>query len=232
MSPKPFSIVLLVAALGLTHAPHVDAASITGIDTGLGLVGPGVGTFTDGVRDAPAPDNQVGFAPLWDFTLRFEHPGYIDLPLVASPTADGANEYDLYVSIQNFSGQTWTGFRIHLGRGTGASFATASSDGLDFDTPDRDALFIDSGTVFTIDPVTYQEDLLEWTGGTPMTAGPSPTAISSFSFPIDVPDINDLTIRFEPVAAVPEPASTTLWIAAALMFNFLGCTRRAGPCAP
>ena len=215
MSLTAHNIGLLMVVISLACSPLAQAASIAGIDSGTGLVGPGVGIFTDGSIDPAQPDNQFGFSALWDFTLRFEHPGYIDLPIITSTTPEGVNEYDLYVSIQNFSGETWIGFQILLGHGASTSFATTPSDGLDFDTPDLDAFFVDSGTVFTIDPSTYEEDLLQWIGGTAMVAGPSTTAISSFSFPIDIPDITDFTIRFQPItASVPEPHTITLLVAA------------------
>jgi hypothetical protein len=197
--------------LGSVLAASANAASITGIDTGVGLVGPGTGQFTDGSRDPAFPDNQIGFASLWDFSLVFDHPGYIDLPVLASPTLDGANEYLIFSNIENASSEPWIGFRILLGRGTGSEFTQTSGDGLDFDTPDRDSFLLDSGTVFNIVPDIYDENLLEWRGGTPMMFSPSSSSISTFKFPIDVPDITDFTIRFQPITAIPVPTTMMLW---------------------
>jgi len=108
----------------------------------------------------------------------------------------GTTEYFFIEFIINDTGATWRDYHVELGFGTGEGFTPSGADGLDLDTPDKDAppvaltlLDVAEGrldaSVFS--SLTHMDDGIWWDGGSvPPTA--SEEGILVVAFALDVPD--------------------------------------------
>lgn len=200
-----------------------SAGVITAI-TAFSLPGFSTGSLTVGAAAAPNNDNAAAASPngiaYSSIFLNAGGLGNADIEF-AVENSGGTTEYRFFappfaIPVINNTGQSWTDFHFRLGFGTGAGFiASASSDLLDFDTPDADPTPVSS--VFT--SLSHQSDALDWSGATVPSVGPV-----RFAFAIDVPDnlqlvnpsgLNRFTLRFAPgvAATVPEPSTTMLLLA-------------------
>jgi hypothetical protein len=201
--------ILLAAITASLCAPAVSHAGVITALTTLILPGTSTGTVGSfGLTPAPNNDNAGAVNPNgFSYTLFINSLGLIEAEFTVQPSA-GTTEYRVTQNFVNLSGQPWSTFAFELGFGTGASFVRSGADGLDFDTPDGDP----APTASSFSGLSYQSDLIRWTGGSGALA-------TQFAFSIDVPDnlqtvnpsgLNRFTLRQTPNAAVPEPASLLL----------------------
>lgn len=203
----------LTIALAFVFVAVAATANAGMIDFSAGAVivnGPGIGNVAVPVAVTPDPnnDNQDGSTPADDNNItipikRFDNPGYIDIVFPVSDT-DGVSEYVVFENVDNNTGVDWVGYTLQLGNGLGASFVPSTAgDGLDFDSPGHDpaASFFSTGFANLAIP---SEDKLVFSGGTQGTGS------QNYSFRIDVPDMDNFTIRQLPTP-VPEPCSLSLF---------------------
>ncbi len=211
---------LLIASWCFFPSLEVSAGVLNGFPA---IVGPGapIGIPT-AVTGAPNNDdytgpgasnpNQISLSGINIFGA-----GPVDLviPVTNSGTvAPGTTEYFLNVgNAVNNSGVAWSGFRVELGSGSGASFAGLGGNpipnvvGLDFDFPTPDPL--SSPTFATI---VHGADLIVFTGGFVPLGG----IATGQDFAFDIPDTTDplgaydFTIRLQPIP-VPEPSGLLLF---------------------
>jgi hypothetical protein len=193
-------------------ALDASAATITGLGT---TIFPGASTGAIGpVGSTPAPnnDNATSASPnVILYSIFFNSLGTLDVEFIAA-NSGGTTEYLVPQSLVNNSGQTWTDFHLELGFGVGTAFIrSGDTDGLDFDTPDRDPA--PTSSVFTV--LDHQPDTLDWSGGSVPSIGGV-----AFALAIDVPDnlstfhpgaLNAFTLRqFPTTASVSEPGTMLL----------------------
>lgn len=186
--------------------------------------GPGLGAELKnqlGPAFGPIDDNQVFLSgETWEIDLRITSVAPVYIPVVVDTTESGTVEYDVFMEIENRTPHAWTGLRIDLGFGGGASpfLISPSSDGLDTDFPDQDNLTEANGS-FDVSPLAWTEDTIVFGGGSPMNPHPDLASFDQpFLFAIDVPDsISAFTIRITPIAPttfaeVPEPACAAMLV--------------------
>ena len=207
----------VVLGMSVAGAP-VGAATIQTFDSASG---PGLQTlsFNNFVLDTINNDNVVGSSPnqILINQKAFGVSDYIDMDFTLADSG-GTTEYVLVEGLGNNTADTWTGYRIVLGFGLGASFVESTAgDGLDFDAPDYDSPTVLAVPFFSTVTTTEDEILLS-------DGAMGPLTFSNLIFTVDVPDgISSFTIRQIPVV-VPEP-STGLLLAFGLLA--LGRVRRA-----
>jgi hypothetical protein len=186
-------------------------ASAAVINPSPTVVGNGNGTVsTIVITGAPGNDNvtTVGNPNVQINGKNFTALGPIDI-VFTTTNSTLVSEYLVAEGVTNSTGQTWAGYKIELGFGSGGSFvASPAGDGLDFDAPTFDPLPT-AGTSFTT--LATGQDTLLFTSGTGVANG-NPL---SLQFSIDVPDGlagNTFTLRQTPLNAsmVPEPTGVAL----------------------
>lgn len=182
--------LLLVMVLSYTTA---DAGTITGVG---GVFGPGLGYVQGLLLYSKLPNNDnslnattengVGFDE-----IVFDQAAPIDIVLDVS-NSGGTSEYSALESLYNFTPDTWLGYEIELGFGTGSDFRPAQRGvGLDFDAPDHDRAPIS----ILFSSVTVTESLLIFEDGEAPFGW-----VDAVFFDIDVPDgISQFTLRHTPI---------------------------------
>lgn len=141
---------VLACSLTACIAASIAANASAGVISGATQFGPNAGTGPRlGAISVPAivttlPNNDNSPTPgaLDDNIVvpikRFDFNGYIDIDFAVTPSG-GVAEYKFFESVDNNTGDIWSGYTIMLGYGVGAIFMQSTSgDGLDFDVPDLD----------------------------------------------------------------------------------------------
>jgi hypothetical protein len=185
------SVVLGVAGIG---SAAIIAPSPAPVVSGAGVASVIVSTSSPNNDNAVIPGGTISV-----IGKNFTSIGPIDIvfPLTSS---GGTTEYFVSEGITNSTGQTWVGFKIELGFGSGTGFvASTSIDALDFDKPNSDPT--PASTAFST--LVHGDDLISWSNGSIPSGG-----VMSKSFSIDIPDslgVGTVTLRQTPI--IPEPAS-------------------------
>ena len=203
----------VVAALLLTTFGLSEAATITNVNT-FSLPGFSTGFLSPGLTTSPNNDNaSAANSNVISYSIFFNSGGVgpADFEFNLS-NSGGTTEYRVTpggFGVVNNTGFLLTGFLAELGFGTGSNFVrSGASDGLDFDTPDRDP----APASAAFPTLVHGDDTLRWSGA---VVGLGQIGAS---FAIDVPDglqnvhpsgVNRFTLRLTPMA-IPEPSSAVL----------------------
>jgi hypothetical protein len=154
---------------------------------------------------SPGNDDVVGISPNWISVNQkaYDVSAYIDMVFSVADSGASATEYVLNEGVFNGTPDTWLGYQVKLGFGTGAGFVSAGlGTGLDFDTPDYNSpMDFTPFTTLTFDDVTI----------TAVDGLIPPGAFVTFAVAIDVPNgITEFTLRQEP-RQLPVSTTPTTW---------------------
>jgi hypothetical protein len=216
MSGNLRKAALVPSLLLATFCGISEAATITNISS-FSLPGFSTGSLSVSPVAIPNNDNAATASPnriSYSIFFNADGLGPADLEFNLADSG-GTTEYaaaPFGFGVVNNTGFPLAGFLVELGFGVGPDFVlSGATDGLDFDTPDRDP----APQSVRFPTLVHDPDTLRWSG-----AVVSLGQIGA-SFAIDVPDglqnlhqdgLNRFTVRLTPVA-VPEPSYAVLLIA-------------------